>query len=76
MNSSSKQLIIFGAGGHAKSVANVALAMGLNIFCFVDERREEKKICDFNIVKDLDNIKKNIVHSSETFIEEWSDDDE
>ena len=40
MELSSSDLIIYGAGGHAKVVASTALAAGLKVSCLIDARRE------------------------------------
>jgi len=33
-------LVIVGAGGHAVSVANVALSVGYKIECFIDKKKK------------------------------------
>lgn len=46
------QLIVFGFGGHARSVADVALALGYKMLVFVDEQaREGELFLDFPVLK-------------------------
>jgi sugar O-acyltransferase (sialic acid O-acetyltransferase NeuD family) len=45
-------LLVFGFGGHARSVADVAVAAGINEICFVDEKaREGESFLGFPVVK-------------------------
>lgn len=49
---SSKKLIILGFGGHARSVADVALASGYESLVFVDEQaRDEEMFLGFPVLK-------------------------
>jgi UDP-N-acetylbacillosamine N-acetyltransferase len=49
---SNKQLIVLGFGGHARSVADVAIAMGYETLVFVDEHaREGEMFLDFPVLK-------------------------
>lgn len=48
-------LLIFGFGGHARSVADVALASGVSDFCFVDTNaREGESFLGFPVIKQWD----------------------
>ncbi len=50
-------LIILGCGGHARSVADVALANGIEELIFVDDNaRPQEKIWEFNVLKNLPSI--------------------
>lgn len=51
-----RQLIIFGAGGHAKSIANIAISAGYNIKYFVDERSQKSKLFGIDVIKDINCI--------------------
>jgi UDP-N-acetylbacillosamine N-acetyltransferase len=47
-----KQLIVLGFGGHARSVADVAMAMGYETLVFLDEKaREGEMFLDFPVLK-------------------------
>lgn len=47
-----KQLIVLGFGGHARSVADVAMAMGYETLVFLDENaREGEMFLDFHVLK-------------------------
>jgi UDP-N-acetylbacillosamine N-acetyltransferase len=47
-----KQLIVLGFGGHARSVADVALALGYKTLVFVDEQaRDGELFLDFPVLK-------------------------
>ena len=49
---SNKQLIVLGFGGHARSVADVAIAMGYETLVFVDEHaREGEMFLNFPVLK-------------------------
>lgn len=49
-----KQLLIWGFGGHARSVADIALASGFQYLLFVDENaREGESFLSFPVVKDV-----------------------
>jgi sugar O-acyltransferase (sialic acid O-acetyltransferase NeuD family) len=45
-----KSIFVFGAGGHAVSVANVAIAAGYSISCFVDERKSPSTLLGIEVV--------------------------
>jgi sugar O-acyltransferase (sialic acid O-acetyltransferase NeuD family) len=50
----SNGLIILGFGGHARSVADVALSIGFNSLLFIDENaREGEKFLDFKVLRDF-----------------------
>lgn len=52
LEATSKQLIVMGFGGHARSVADVALALGFKTLVFVDEQaREGEMFLDFPVLK-------------------------
>ena len=45
-------LVIYGCGGHARSVADVALSNGIRHLIFVDEQaRKDEKIFNFDVIK-------------------------
>ena len=46
----SSSIIIVGAGGHAVSVANVALGNGLSVIAFVDENKSGIKLLDIPVI--------------------------
>lgn len=53
-------LIIFGAGGHAVSVANVAISLGYKIYSFIDSRKQGSKLLGLDVigsVSDLDSLR-------------------
>jgi UDP-N-acetylbacillosamine N-acetyltransferase len=51
----SEQLIILGFGGHARSIADVALATGVKKLIFIDENAKEgEHFLDFPVVRSLD----------------------
>lgn len=52
----SPTLIIIGAGGHATSLANVALSIGINIKYFIDPNKAGKFLLDIAIIGDLDRL--------------------
>jgi UDP-N-acetylbacillosamine N-acetyltransferase len=53
--SSNQQLIVLGYGGHARSVADVALALGYKSLVFVDEQaREGEMFLDFPVLKSFE----------------------
>lgn len=48
-------LLILGFGGHARSVADLALSLGVKTLCFIDENaREGEEFCSFPVKKTLD----------------------
>lgn len=49
-------LIIFGAGGHAVSVANVALSAGYEIKHFVDKNKKGHDLLGYKIIGDIDQL--------------------
>jgi len=51
-----KNIIIFGAGGHAASVANVAISAGYEISCFVDKNKYGNTLLGIKIIADICNI--------------------
>lgn len=51
----SKRLIIIGASGHGKVIADIALKLGYEIIGFLDDNDSVKEICDFPV---LGNTKK------------------
>ena len=52
-----RPLVIIGAGGHALSVANVAISAGFEISYFVDENKFENKLFGIKIIKNLSHLK-------------------
>jgi sugar O-acyltransferase (sialic acid O-acetyltransferase NeuD family) len=52
----SRQLVIYGAGGHAVSVANVALSAGYALRCFVDADRQGTTLLGVAVVASLDAL--------------------
>lgn len=55
-SASLRPLIIFGAGGHAVSVANIALSAGYKIECFVDKDKENQTLLDYKIIGDVGTL--------------------
>ena len=51
------QLVIIGAGGHAASLANVALSAGFDIKYFIDPDKAGQTLCDIEIINDLSQLK-------------------
>ena len=54
-----KPLVIIGAGGHACSVANIALSNGIKIEYFVDQTQSENKFLGYPVfskIKDAKNL--------------------
>ena len=51
-----RPLIIFGASGHAVSVANVALSAGYEIQCFIDKNREGSNLLGYSICGGLEEL--------------------
>lgn len=50
-----KGLLILGFGGHARSVADVALSLGIQQLCFIDENaRSGESFCSFPVKAALD----------------------
>jgi sugar O-acyltransferase (sialic acid O-acetyltransferase NeuD family) len=49
-------LIIFGAGGHAVSVANVALSAGYEIQCFVDNSKKGANLLGHKVIGDISEL--------------------
>jgi sugar O-acyltransferase (sialic acid O-acetyltransferase NeuD family) len=52
----SRSLIIIGAGGHAVSVASVAIAAGYAVQCFVDPGRDGTALLGFPVVAAIDAV--------------------
>lgn len=49
-----QSLVLLGCGGHARSVADVALAAGFKALCFVDERaRDGESVLTFPVQRNL-----------------------
>lgn len=59
----SRTLIIIGAGGHAVSVANVAIAAGISIKYFVDASRAGETLLDIPIIADIADLKNTSNHT-------------
>ncbi len=49
----SQSIFIFGAGGHAVSVANVAIAAGYSITCFIDERNSGRTHLGIDVINSV-----------------------
>ena len=49
-------IVIFGAGGHAVSVANVAISAGYKIAYFIDVYKKEDYLLGIKIIKDISEI--------------------
>jgi sugar O-acyltransferase (sialic acid O-acetyltransferase NeuD family) len=62
-NTSEKMIIIIGAGGHAISVANVALSAGYAIKHFVDKNKSGSDLLGFKIISDIENLKDPSIYS-------------
>jgi sugar O-acyltransferase (sialic acid O-acetyltransferase NeuD family) len=55
-----RPLVIFGAGGQAVSVVNVALSVGYAIKCFIDKDKKDSDLLGYRIIGDiveLDNFR-------------------
>lgn len=48
-----RQIIIFGSGGHAVSVANVAISSGYSVNKFIDSRKGGEKLVGIDIVASI-----------------------
>ena len=48
-----RPLVIFGAGEHAVSVANIALSAGYKIECFVDKEMQGLLLLGYKIIGDV-----------------------
>jgi len=48
-----RPLVIFGSGGHAVSVANVALSAGYKIECFIDVKKNGSDLLGYKIMGDI-----------------------
>lgn len=55
-NHTDTQLVIIGAAGHAVSVANVALAAGYVVNCFVDKTRLNQKLFNLPVISDISEL--------------------
>ena len=53
----SRKIVIFGAGGHAVSVANVAMTAGFTISHFVDKSRKGGSLLGISIIDDVSELK-------------------
>jgi sugar O-acyltransferase (sialic acid O-acetyltransferase NeuD family) len=51
--SSLRPLVILGVGGHAVSVANVALSAGYKIKCFIDKKKKGSNLFGYGIIGEL-----------------------
>lgn len=51
------RLVIIGAGGHATSVANIALACGYSIECFIDKEKINESLLGTRIIANIQDIK-------------------
>ena len=51
-----RPIVILGAGGHAVSVANVALSAGYEIECFVDRNKKGSNLLGYSIIGKLDEL--------------------
>jgi len=54
MFNNQKQLIIVGAGGHGKSVKEIAISLNYNILGFLDDHSEDKQV--LGKIKDISNF--------------------
>ena len=55
-----KKLVIYGAGGHAVSVCDVALAAGFRVHCFIDDtRKREGRLLGYPVLSGLSRIGRN-----------------
>ena len=52
-----KKIVIIGAGGHAVSVANVAISAGYKVSYFIDINKKEKKLLGVEILEGLSELK-------------------
>ncbi len=52
-----RPLVIIGAGGHAVSVANVALSAGFDIHCFVDNKAQSEHLLGYKVIKSIAEIR-------------------
>lgn len=51
-----KQIAIFGAGGHAVSVANVALSAGYSIKFFIDKKKQGSNLLGYTVLGNIPEI--------------------
>ena len=56
MSQVKRNLVIFGAGGHAVSVASVAMSAGFHIECFIDETRGGQQLLGARIVSHITDL--------------------
>jgi len=63
MSNNKKRLIIYGCGGHARSLADVALANGIEDLIFIDDHAQpHEKLFGFDVVKKIsDAAHKNLI---------------
>lgn len=55
-----KPLVILGAGGHAVSVANVAMDAGFSIAYFIDKKNKNSSLLGIEVIQDI-SVLKNIL---------------
>ena len=53
----SLNLVILGSGGHAVSVADIALANGFKITCFVDPAKNKEMLLTFPVIENFHDLK-------------------
>lgn len=53
-----KKLVIIGASGHGKVIADIALRNGYGIIGFLDDNEKVKTILEFNVIGKIDEIDK------------------
>lgn len=51
-----RKLIIIGAGGHAVSVANIAISVGYEIAAFVDVNKAGSKLLNYEVLRSIESI--------------------
>jgi sugar O-acyltransferase (sialic acid O-acetyltransferase NeuD family) len=49
-------IVIFGSGGHAVSIANIAIALKLNIYGFIDPDKKNNELLGRKIISSIDKI--------------------
>lgn len=55
-SANSRNLIIFGAGGHGVSVASVAISAGYKIAYFIDKKKQGSNLFGIDVLGDLDKL--------------------
>jgi sugar O-acyltransferase (sialic acid O-acetyltransferase NeuD family) len=53
----SRSLVILGAGGHAVSVANVALSAGYEVSHFIDQNKKGCELLGYKIIESVDDLR-------------------